>query len=145
MSFSPTIACVSLNLNGNYPATVESEGKLWDDCPAFLGGGDGQTNTAVTDFTWLLQYSLWLGKNGIHDYVRVNDDVEVQQVNNGKLKSRNDQLFAEIDDLNGGQEAIEERARNELGMIKPGETFYRLVPDNKRAPGSNLSQNNSNP
>ena len=92
-----------------------------------------------------LQYSLWLGKNGIHDYVRVNDDVEVQQVNNGKLKSRNDQLFAEIDDLNGGQEAIEERARNELGMIKPGETFYRLVPDNKRAPGSNLSQNNSNP
>lgn len=76
-----------------------------------------------------LQYSLWLGKNGIHDYVRVKDDVAVQQGNNGKLKARNEQLFAEIDDLNGGQEAIEERARNELGMIKPGESFYRLVPD----------------
>ena len=76
-----------------------------------------------------LQYSLWLGKNGIHDYVRVKDDVAVQQGNNGKLKARNEQLFAEIDDLNGGQEAIEERARNELGMIKPGESFYRLVQD----------------
>lgn len=80
-----------------------------------------------------LQYSLWLGKNGIHDYVRVNEDVALQQGSNAKLKARNDQLFAEIDDLNGGQEAIEERARNELSMIKPGETFYRLVPDqNKR-------------
>lgn len=76
-----------------------------------------------------LQYSLWLGKNGIHDYVRVKDDVAVQQANNVKLKSRNEQLFAEIDDLNGGQEAIEERARNELGMTRPGESFYRLVVD----------------
>ncbi|ADM99804.1 cell division protein FtsB [Dickeya dadantii] len=76
-----------------------------------------------------LQYSLWLGKNGVHDYVRVKDDVAVQQANNVKLKSRNEQLFAEIDDLNGGQEAIEERARNELGMTKPGESFYRLVAD----------------
>ncbi|MGK2946783.1 MAG: cell division protein FtsB [Candidatus Malihini olakiniferum] len=74
-----------------------------------------------------LQYSLWLGKNGIHDYMRIKDDVVIQQGNNDKLRARNKQLFAEIDDLNGGQEAIEERARNELGMIKPGESFYRLV------------------
>jgi len=91
-----------------------------------------------------LQYSLWLGKNGIHDYVRVDDDVAVQKANNAKLKSRNDQLFAEIDDLNGGQEAIEERARNELGMIKPGETFYRLVPDqSKRSATTASAQNNT--
>lgn len=76
-----------------------------------------------------LQYSLWFGKNGLHDYSRVNDDVTAQQATNSKLKARNDQLFAEIDDLNGGQEAIEERARNELSMTRPGETFYRLVPD----------------
>lgn len=73
-----------------------------------------------------LQYSLWFGKNGLHDYTRVNDDVTAQQATNAKLKARNDQLFAEIDDLNGGQEAIEERARNELSMTRPGETFYRL-------------------
>lgn len=89
-----------------------------------------------------LQYSLWLGKNGIHDYVRVKDDVVVQQGNNTKLKDRNEQLFAEIDDLNGGQEAIEERARNELGMIKPGESFYRLVPEsNHRNVNTNSSTN----
>ncbi|STF88340.1 cell division protein [Escherichia coli] len=46
-----------------------------------------------------LQYSLWFGKNGIHDYTRVNDDVAAQQATNAKLKARNDQLFAEIDDL----------------------------------------------
>ncbi|EYU15679.1 cell division protein FtsB [Photorhabdus aegyptia] len=79
-----------------------------------------------------LQYSLWLGKNGIHDYVRVKNDVAMQERNNSKLKARNDQLSAEIDDLTGGQEAIEERSRNELGMIKPGETFYRLIVDKSK-------------
>ena len=73
-----------------------------------------------------LQYSLWFGKNGLHDYTRVNDDVTAQQATNAKLKARNDQLFAEIDDLNGGQEAIEERARFELGMIKQDEVFVQL-------------------
>nr|6H9N_B Chain B, Cell division protein FtsB [Escherichia coli 55989] len=82
-----------------------------------------------------------MGKNGIHDYTRVNDDVAAQQATNAKLKARNDQLFAEIDDLNGGQEALEERARNELSMTRPGETFYRLVPDaSKRA--QSAGQNN---
>ncbi|NDL61197.1 cell division protein FtsB [Acerihabitans arboris] len=90
-----------------------------------------------------LQYSLWLGKNGVHDLVRVEDDVSVQQSGNAKLKARNDQLFAEIDDLNDGQEAIEERSRNELGMIKPGESFYRLVPDqSKRRTAAPASQDN---
>ncbi len=90
-----------------------------------------------------LQYSLWLGKNGVHDLVRVESDVAVQQGSNAKLKARNDQLFAEIDDLNGGQEAIEERSRNELGMIKPGESFYRLVPDqSKRRTPAPASQDN---
>lgn len=88
-----------------------------------------------------LQYSLWLGKNGIHDYIRVNEDLVIQQVNNAKFKARNDQLFAEIDDLNGGSEAIEERARNELGMIKPGEIFYRLVPDWNKYNSQQADQN----
>jgi len=87
-----------------------------------------------------LQCSLWFGKNGINDYTRISEDVTVQQATNAKLKSRNDQLFAEIDDLNGGQEAIEERARNELSMIKPGESFYRLVPD-----ASKRASNNTQP
>lgn len=76
------------------------------------------------------QYSLWLGKNGIHDYVRVKDDVAAQEIINSRLKVRNEQLFAEINDLNDGQDAIEERARTELGMVKPGESFYRMVKEN---------------
>ncbi len=79
-----------------------------------------------------LQYFLWFGKNGIHDFMRIKSDVVAQESNNSKLKARNDRLFAEIDDLNGGQEAIEERARHELGLIKPGESFYRLTPDQSK-------------
>ncbi|KGM28889.1 cell division protein FtsB [Photorhabdus luminescens] len=90
-----------------------------------------------------LQYSLWLGKNGIHDYVRVKNDVAMQERNNSKLKVRNDQLSAEIDDLTGGQEAIEERSRNELGMIKPGETFYRLIVDKSKENTSRPSTPNN--
>lgn len=78
-----------------------------------------------------LQYSLWLGKNGIHTYTRIQQEVATQEASNAKLKSRNEQLFAEIDDLSSGLEAIEERARDELGMVKPGETFYRLLPADK--------------
>ncbi|MBC8652782.1 cell division protein FtsB [Providencia vermicola] len=80
----------------------------------------------IAILAWL-QYSLWLGKNGIHDYVQVKDDVAAQEIVNSRLKMRNEQLFAEINDLNDGQDAIEERARSELGMIKPGEFFYRVV------------------
>ncbi len=120
---------------------VESDGKLWDDWADFQGAGMGKLTLLLLVLLGWLQYSLWLGKNGIHDYTRVSDDVMVQQANNAKLKARNDQLFAEIDDLNGGSEAIEERARNELGMVKPGETFYRLVPDQNKRNAQQAAQN----
>ena len=89
----------------------------------------------IAILAWL-QYSLWLGKNGIHDYVRVKDDVAAQQIVNSRLKMRNEQLFAEINDLNDGQDAIEERARTELGMVKPGESFYRMVKENNNQSSS---------
>ena len=109
--------------------------------PGGVVGRMGKLTLLLLAILVWLQYSLWFGKNGIHDYTRVNDDVAAQQATNAKLKARNDQLFAEIDDLNGGQEALEERARNELSMTRPGETFYRLVPDaSKRA--QSAGQNN---
>ncbi len=79
-------------------------------------------------FGWL-QYHLWLGKNGITDYLEVSAVSELAIQANDKLHQRNTQMYAEIADLKRGQEAIEERARNELGMIKPGETFFRIVND----------------
>ncbi len=98
-----------------------------------LGGMMGKLTLLLLVLLGWLQYSLWLGKNGIHDYSRVTEEVASHQEVNAKLKSRNDQLFAEIDDLNGGSEAIEERSRDELGMIRPGETFYRLVSEQNRS------------
>lgn len=76
-----------------------------------------------------LQYSLWFGKNGVHDYVRVKDDIASQQTANNHLKIRNNRLIAEIDDLNNGLDAVEERARNELGMAKANERYYRIIPE----------------
>ncbi|CUX97060.1 cell division protein FtsB [Candidatus Hoaglandella endobia] len=78
-------------------------------------------------FLGWLQYSLLIGKNGLHDFIKVKNDIKIQQSNNAKIKARNNQLLAEIDDLNSGQESIEERSRNDLSLIKPGEVFYRLV------------------
>ncbi|EAP93644.1 MULTISPECIES: cell division protein FtsB [Vibrio] len=77
-------------------------------------------------FGWL-QHTLWLGKNGISDYYGVNNEIQVQQQVNEKLHLRNAEMFAEIDDLRQGLDAIEERARHELGMVKEGETFYRII------------------
>jgi len=76
----------------------------------------------------LLQYRLWFGKNSVPDYFALQEDVTRQQTANEKLKQRNKLLYADTDDLKLGSEAIEERARNELGMIKENETFFRLIP-----------------
>jgi cell division protein FtsB len=84
----------------------------------------------------LLQYRLWFGKNSVPDYYVLQDEISRQQQANDKLIQRNKLLYADTDDLKLGVEAIEERARNELGMIKEGETFFRIVPE-KSAPRSN--------
>ncbi len=76
----------------------------------------------------LLQYRLWFGKNSVSDYFSLKENVIRQQEANDMLKQRNKLLYADTDDLKLGLEAIEERARNELGMIKENETFFRLIP-----------------
>jgi cell division protein FtsB len=81
----------------------------------------------------LLQYRLWFGKNSVPDYLALQEDVTRQQLANTKLQQRNKLLYADTDDLKLGTEAIEERARNELGMIKENETFFRVIPNKKDA------------
>tara|TARA_A200000113_G_scaffold223880_1_gene240496 strand:+ start:2098 stop:2412 length:315 start_codon:yes stop_codon:yes gene_type:complete len=76
----------------------------------------------------LLQYRLWFGKNSIPDYYNRKQEVHTQALQNANLAQRNALLKADINDLKIGLEAIEERARNELGLIKKGETFYRILP-----------------
>jgi|TARA_B110000240_G_C13376192_1_gene400431 cell division protein FtsB len=84
--------------------------------------------TGLVIFFLLLQYRLWFGKNSVPDYISLQSEVVRQKVDNEKLKQRNKLLYADTDDLKLGLEAIEERSRNELGMIKKGETFFRIIP-----------------
>ena len=74
-----------------------------------------------------LQYPLWAGKGGWMRVRELERTLEQQHEQNARLKARNDALDAEVRDLKEGYEAIEERARLELGMIKRDETFYQLV------------------
>lgn len=77
----------------------------------------------------LLQYPLWFGEGGWLKLWGLGDEVARQQELNGKLRVRNETLSAEVRDLKEARDAIEERARSELGMVRPDEVFVRVVPD----------------
>jgi cell division protein FtsB len=79
----------------------------------------------------LIQYPLWLGKGGWLRVWEVDRQLVAQQETNAALEVRNVALEAEVRDLKQGFEAIEERARYELGMIKPDEVFFQVVPEKK--------------
>jgi cell division protein FtsB len=74
----------------------------------------------------LLQYRLWFGQHSIADYVRQQEELRSQLASNLELEKRNRLLRADVKDLQQGLEAIEERARNELGLIRQDEVFFRL-------------------
>ena len=74
-----------------------------------------------------LQYRLWLGEGSWGEVNALQDHVAQQKRENRGLQERNNELAAEVEDLKSGEAAVEERARSELGMIKPGEKFYRVV------------------
>ncbi len=76
----------------------------------------------------LLQYRVWFSEDGVHEVARLNQAVATQQAENEALAERNKQLAAEVRDLKTGMEALEERARSDLGMIARNETFYQVVP-----------------
>ena len=75
----------------------------------------------------LIQYPLWLGKGGMLRVWEMERQIEVQRESNSKLQMRNAALDAEVRDLKQGLEAVEERARSELGMIRKDEIFFQLI------------------
>lgn len=74
-----------------------------------------------------LQLKLWVGDGGMRDLRAIRARVTEQQAENLKLKQRNEALRADVEDLKHGQDAVEARARSQLGLIKPGEVFYQVV------------------
>jgi cell division protein FtsB len=82
----------------------------------------------------LIQYPLWLGKGGWLRVWEVDQQINAQRAINARLKTRNGALEADVRDLKQGYEAIEERARAELGMIRHDEIFFQVLEESGRAP-----------
>ena len=76
---------------------------------------------------FMLQYKLWLGDGGIPKVLQLESEIGVVQLQVDKLKERNLALDAEVQDLKKGMDAIEERARSELGMIGKDEVYYQVI------------------
>ena len=75
----------------------------------------------------LLQYALWGGKQNVIDLYRLNRQVVDVRNENQEFQSRNDQLHEDVIDIKSRLSAIESLARFDLGLIKPGETYYQIV------------------
>ena len=87
-----------------------------------------------------IQYPLWLGKGG---WLRVYDmerQLELQEAKNGALSLRNAKLAGDVKDLKEGTRAIEERARVEHGMIRDGEFFVQILPNDKSPTANTIKQ-----
>lgn len=103
----------------------------------------GRHSTNYADMRWLtllflaliaaLQYPLWLGKGSWLRVWEVDRATMQQKEINQKLKARNASLDAEVRDLKQGYEAIEERARSELGMVRRDEVFFQVLEEPKSA------------
>lgn len=92
-------------------------------------------SAALVALLVLLQYPLWLGKGGWLRVWDVDRQLQQQRENNRQLETRNAGLDAEVRDLKQGYEAIEERARYELGMIRQDEVFVQ-IPEQSPAPAA---------
>jgi cell division protein FtsB len=82
---------------------------------------------ALAALVLLIQYPLWLGKGGMLRVWEMERQIEIQREVNGKLQMRNAALDAEVRDLKQALEAVEERARSELGMIRKDEVFFQVL------------------
>ncbi len=80
----------------------------------------------IVIFIWL-QYRLWFSEGSLPDVWRLESQINEQKLENTRLRLRNLALQAEVSDLQEGLEAVEERARSEMGMIKQGEVFYQII------------------
>lgn len=74
-----------------------------------------------------LQVKFWVGDYSLRSIHQLRQSVNEQKFRNDEMRQRNDALAAEVDDLKHGDEAVEARARRNLGLIKKGEVFYQVI------------------
>ena len=75
----------------------------------------------------LMQYKLWFGEGSVREGLELGRSTETQQMKNEQARQRNEVLAADVAELKTGLESVEERARNELGMVKKDETFIHIL------------------
>ena len=90
----------------------------------------------------VLQYRFWFGDGSIQELSRLRNEAVASRAEVLELSTRNKALAAEVADLKRGLEAIEERARADLGMISEGETFYQFIRETRDTQGSELETPN---
>ncbi len=103
--------------------------------PSELGSRAGVV--ALLLLLLILQYQLWVGDGSVAEVIALKRSIEHQRQENQRLRERNLALNAEVKDLKTAMDAIEERARLELGMIREGEVFYRVVESAHISPDEN--------
>jgi len=86
-----------------------------------------------------LQYKLWLGDGGIPEVLELEQEIDTVQTEVNTLQERNQALNAEVMDLKKGIEAIEERARSEMGMIRKDEIYYQVIDSDPGEPAEDSS------
>lgn len=99
---------------------------------------------ALVALLGVLQYRLWIAEGSLAEKHRLQREVETQQAINRELKARNAVLEREVLDLQTGNEGLEQRAREQLGLVRKGEMFYQFVPESQR-PAVTVGSDESRP
>jgi cell division protein FtsB len=94
---------------------------------------------ALVALLLMLQWSIWIGSPDAFDVLALRAQIADQRIQNEGLRERNAALGAEVRDLKQGSEAVEERARSDLGMVKKDETFYQVIAPKAAAPGASAA------
>ncbi len=83
----------------------------------------------------ILQYRLWFAEGGIAEGVRLREKIAVEEQRNAELKARNDVLTRQVLELQNGHRAVEQHAREELGLVKEDEYYFQFVEETGKKGG----------
>lgn len=81
----------------------------------------------------VLQYRLWIGEGSLAHAHRLENDIKLQKAENDRMQERNRIMDVEVEELKTGLDTIEERARNDIGLIKKDETFFMIMDESQQA------------